>query len=659
MKQYKAFLSYSHQDEKIAKKLHRALENYSPPRHVSSEDIKTLGPVFRDQDEMSAGADLSDKIKSALKQSEYLIVLASPASQQSHWVNDEIRFFRELNGSSKILSALIYENPVESFPPALLETGLEPLAADLTRGQFRLGVTQLAASMMDVGLDDLIQRDLKKLRRRVTAITVGSATALIVMGSLTWAAWSAQQLAEQRRQDAEEQIEFMITDLKDELESVGKLAPLNSVGQRAVEYYDGYPLSSHNSDALVRRAKVFHMLGDIQDQQGNFEISVDYFRRAFDATQVLLEKSPEDPEKIFAHAQSGHWVGSAYYNQENYEQAETYFQIYYDLANELETQEGQTPRAIQEKIYALSNFGNLTLEKGEMSRARGYLISVAEQKLSLVLQNPSDNGQKVSIADTYTSIANLELREGRLPEAIIELEKTINILESIEVQTEDFQIQLQKLTTRRSLTNTYLLSNEIDKASKNANLASEIATALNEIEPNNIKLKYEILLLEIFKFHLAFTENDAQKSRLQYSKILAGIAEMPETQIKDYHVETLQTITASFPLYLAIVDKDKVEQTRQARALLEITKAQISSSLNSKSLNKYLQPYLLSLSALGEIESSEHLKQVCEATDLSLGFQQISALATVFYEKNCPAAILRQPHPSTSLRLAIQRIQSQ
>lgn len=659
MKQYKAFLSYSHLDEKIAKKLHRALENYRPPKAISQGTVRTLGPVFRDQDEMSAGASLSDKIKTALQQSEYLIVLASPSARQSRWVNDEIRFFRELKGEKKILSALIHQNPQDSFPPAILETGLEPLAANLTQGQFRLGVTQLAASMMNVGLDDLIQRDLKKLRRRVTAITVGAATALIVMSSLTWAALSAQQLAEQRRQDAEGQIEFMITDLKSELESVGRLAPLNSIGQRALKYYDNYPLSSHNADALVRRAKVFHMLGDIQDQQGNFETSVDYFKRAFDATQALLEQSPEDPEKIFAHAQSAYWVGSAYYNQENYENAEIYFQTYYDSANDLERQEGGTSRVTQEKVYALSNLGNVALEKGEWARARQHLVAVANGKSILVLQNPTNINQKLSIADTFTTLANLEEQEGHLNEAIINLEKTIDTLNSIENSIENFQIQFQKLITHRSLANIYLLYGNLDKAKENARLAFDIAVALETIEPNNIELKSEILLLEIFRFHLAFVEENTEKTRLQYSKIRKGIAEMPRSEINDYAIENLLRITASFPLYIAILEKNKDEQVQQANILLAKTEAQLSNTLDSSILNKYLSPYLLSLFVLDEIENSKHMETICNSSDFRLGFQQISALSTLFSKENCPAVKFIRNQPTTSQRLAIERLQSQ
>ena len=83
---YKAFISYSHQDESWAKWLHKALESYKVPRGLVSELRKSgsvpekLYPVFRDRDELSSSADLGGNVQDALKHSESLIVICSPYS---------------------------------------------------------------------------------------------------------------------------------------------------------------------------------------------------------------------------------------------------------------------------------------------------------------------------------------------------------------------------------------------------------------------------------------------------------------------------------------------------------------------------------------------------------------------------------------------------
>jgi len=169
---YKGFLSYAHVDEAIAAKLHRALESYKIPKGVTGK----LSPIFRDTDELTAHHSLSEKIRGAVTGSKVLIVLCSPAAKASHWVNEEIRLFRKIHGEASILCVLAEGTPETSFPPALLAGGREPLAANLggAKDSFHLGVSQIAAAMLGVGLDTLIQRETRRKRRRLQAITAGA-----------------------------------------------------------------------------------------------------------------------------------------------------------------------------------------------------------------------------------------------------------------------------------------------------------------------------------------------------------------------------------------------------------------------------------------------------------------------------------------------------
>ncbi len=55
---------------------------------------KSLRPIFRDREDFSAGGSLNDQSIAALDASAALIVLCSPASAKSHYVNEEIRLFK-------------------------------------------------------------------------------------------------------------------------------------------------------------------------------------------------------------------------------------------------------------------------------------------------------------------------------------------------------------------------------------------------------------------------------------------------------------------------------------------------------------------------------------------------------------------------------------
>lgn len=126
---YYAFISYKHKgkDEKKAYWLLRKLQNYKFPSNIKDRaDLpKEIRHIFIDKYELAGGV-LSEEIKQALLVSEHLIVICSPRSAQSQWVNDEVKFFIDKKRAKKIIPFIIggtpySDNPMdECFPPELL-----------------------------------------------------------------------------------------------------------------------------------------------------------------------------------------------------------------------------------------------------------------------------------------------------------------------------------------------------------------------------------------------------------------------------------------------------------------------------------------------------------------------------------------------------------
>src|SRR6187402_3274558 len=97
---YRAFISYSHRDKAHVRRLHRAVESFRIPQKLVGkvtsvgEVPRRLAPVFRDRDELPASPDLGGELSSALRRSMFLIVICSPASAKSKWVDEEILQFK-------------------------------------------------------------------------------------------------------------------------------------------------------------------------------------------------------------------------------------------------------------------------------------------------------------------------------------------------------------------------------------------------------------------------------------------------------------------------------------------------------------------------------------------------------------------------------------
>lgn len=193
---YNAFISYKHSelDMYVAKTIHKKLETFKVPRSVSEKlGKKKIERVFRDQEELPIGSDLADNILHALQESEYLIVICSPRTPESYWVQKEIESFIKIHGRRNILAVLVEGEPSESFPSQLL-TGdngepVEPLAADVrgsSKGEIqkkiKTEIVRLAAALLGCNYDELRQRHRERKMKKALWCTVSVASLALAFG---------------------------------------------------------------------------------------------------------------------------------------------------------------------------------------------------------------------------------------------------------------------------------------------------------------------------------------------------------------------------------------------------------------------------------------------------------------------------------------------
>ncbi len=235
----KAFISYRHseRDSRIAALLQRELENYRLPRGLDGRKEKTgalfkslpaernprrLGRIFRDTTDLGARADLTAELRRELEDSEYMIVLCSPASAESVWVEREICYFLQTHPADRILPVLIDGEPEQVLPAMFDRFGempQHPLACDFRertgekdtaeglrifrfiqgelfrsdhRDSFsRSELTRLAAALLDCPYDMLANRR-KRYETRRRAAVLGATFLLLAVVTAYYAVTSAR-----------------------------------------------------------------------------------------------------------------------------------------------------------------------------------------------------------------------------------------------------------------------------------------------------------------------------------------------------------------------------------------------------------------------------------------------------------------------------------
>jgi len=224
-KKYWAFISYSSTDKKWGKWLHHRLENYPIPKEFQDPELfdgailgKNLSPIFRDRDELAGSAELGPAILKGLQQSRFLIVLCSPNSAKSKWVNKEIEDFVALDpGNHRRILALILNgepnatsNPSanharECFPPALRHPA-EPLAGDLRKegdGKQR-GFLKILAGISQLDFDTLYRRHERALQRRRRNLALLALGVILSLAGLTYFAFVQKEHANLANAEAEQ-----------------------------------------------------------------------------------------------------------------------------------------------------------------------------------------------------------------------------------------------------------------------------------------------------------------------------------------------------------------------------------------------------------------------------------------------------------------------
>ena len=209
---FKAFISYRHADldSFVAEDLHKQLENFKVPRFAKEELREKYGEkqrIFRDREELPVSDNLTDAITEALQESEYLVVVCTPRTPESQWVEKEIETFIGIRGRENVLAVLAEGEPDESFPEAIRiatrevknsdgttaieKYAVEPLAADI-RGKdkraihkkLKSEILRLEAPMLGCGFDDLKQRHKEQKMKRTVAIMAGVAVVCMAFGSV-------------------------------------------------------------------------------------------------------------------------------------------------------------------------------------------------------------------------------------------------------------------------------------------------------------------------------------------------------------------------------------------------------------------------------------------------------------------------------------------
>ncbi|MBQ2659176.1 MAG: toll/interleukin-1 receptor domain-containing protein [Erysipelotrichaceae bacterium] len=245
---YSAFISYRHnpRDIEVAKHIQQKLEHFKIPAQIAQEcGYSKFDPLFRDQEELEITPDLAARINQALDNSDYLIVICSPYYNESKWCLLEIENFLKNHDRDHVLCVLSQGEPPEIFPETLChykktvtdKTGKkktvtvnsEPLACDY-RGSFkdadRIELPRLASAMIGCNYDELVMRQEKYRRKKLTAILASAFAAAAII--ISYLLYSNAVITRNYRQSLINESRLLSREALNQLDEADRYSALNS-----------------------------------------------------------------------------------------------------------------------------------------------------------------------------------------------------------------------------------------------------------------------------------------------------------------------------------------------------------------------------------------------------------------------------------------------
>jgi tetratricopeptide (TPR) repeat protein len=511
-RRYRAFISYSHGDERWARWLQRALEKYKLPKSLRTahpEMPASLFPIFRDRDELASSTDLSESIQRAMADSDALILVCSPESARSHWVNEEVRRFREARGDDRIFCLLVAGSPKVgaadcAFPPALLrsdegKTAREPLAADVSPGGDgkRNAMLKIAAGLLDVGIDELKRRYAQRQARLWAAVAGGALGIAVITIGFAIAAVIARQESEIRRQQGEKLIGFMLGNLRSKLEPIGKLEVLDAVGDEAMSYFAALGTRGTPQE-MLDRAKALRQIGDVRFNEGHLPEALAAFQQSLKEVLALHDAEPDNNDYLFELGQSEFWVGYVAWQRSDLEQAHVSMQNYMRYSQQLSDRAPNNAAYRMELAYAHNNLGSVAKAQGHANEALSEFRLAAAISETELKSKPGDAGAMSALAEIWSWISSTLQDLGRLQESEQAATKAADLMRGAHEQGKDALASARYADYLVLLADTQLRLGRVATATTQIESARAIYKELLVQDPKNAFWRQNALAADCF-----------------------------------------------------------------------------------------------------------------------------------------------------------------
>ncbi len=339
----------------------------------------------------------------------------------------------------------------------------------------------------------------KFVRRHRVGTAFAATLALVMIAFVAVTIVQAQRIAQQRdrataeaanaelrRSQAEGLIGFMLGDLRERLEPVGKLDVLDAVGNQAMRYFA--VLGSRGSEAeILARARALRQIGEVRFGQGRLEPALESFHESQRVLERLHDEHPANNDYLFELAQSEFWIGYVAWERKDFAQAERRMTRYMECSRILQQREPDNAAYELELVAAHSNLGGVARERGNPHEAlRRYETSIALGR-KIIAADPANTDAVAGVAEDQSWVGRTLLQLGRLQQSEDAYRAAVGLYRNLHETGEDRTYSQDYASLMLLLADVHLRQNEMESAQRVMDVSEPVLRSLTRHDPANAR----------------------------------------------------------------------------------------------------------------------------------------------------------------------------
>jgi len=300
------------------------------------------------------------------------------------------------------------------------------------------------------------------------------------------AAQASEKEANEARSQADGLIEFMLHDLRDKLQPIGRLDVLDPVAKKAKEYLDRLPKELVTASRLEQQADILGNLGDIRVAQGKLPEALEAYQEYLAIMKRLVEQDKSNPSWQEDLSASYDKVGGVLVDQGKLPEALEIYRQNLAAAKALVEQDKSDSR--WQRILSLSyqNSGDVLVARGKLPEALTDFRQSLQIRQVLAEQDKTNSDWQRDLSVSYDKVGDVLFYQGQRQEALENYKKSLKIRKTLNAQDKtNSGWQRDLMVSYQDIGNALVPEGKLEEALENYQQGLVIAKALTEKDSTN------------------------------------------------------------------------------------------------------------------------------------------------------------------------------